>query len=84
MSDRSYPHSLEILHAQVLRTRAAERTEQARHGINTERLSTARWATLRALEEYAEAIGERGWPVPRLIGRDLALLRALCGSTPRR
>ncbi|HSV41470.1 MAG TPA: hypothetical protein VLI04_22085 [Nocardioidaceae bacterium] len=76
-------HSLDALRSEVLRTRTAERAAQGRHGINADSLATARSATLRALEDFAAALEDRGWPVPPVIQRDLQLLRAL-SSIPRR
>lgn len=70
---------LQALFAEVVRTRSVQREQQRLKGARPEALNNARWATLRALEAYVEALEERSWPVPRKIHQDLELHRALCG-----
>jgi hypothetical protein len=78
---REVTRSLHALLDEVRLARSAQQTEQHRRGITPDALSSARWATLRALQDYAAALEERHWPVPRQIQAELRLYTALCGVT---
>jgi len=73
--------TLHVLLDEVFSARSAQQAERHRRGTTPDALATARWATLRALEDYAAALEQRHWPVPRRIQADLRLHRALCGRT---
>jgi hypothetical protein len=67
----------------VRAARAAERSLH-RQWTSAEAMTSAQRVTLRALEGYAAALDERGWPVPRSILQDLQLHRSLCKPTSSR
>jgi hypothetical protein len=69
--------------AEVFRTREDQHVQQSRRGSSAHDLHTARAAALRALEGYAGALHERGWPVPPKMRTDIQLLRSLCGPVSR-
>jgi hypothetical protein len=69
---------LQMLLAEVSRTRAELQTLRGRTGVSAEATTGARRACLQALEEYAGALDARCWPVPRAIHQDIQLHRALC------
>jgi hypothetical protein len=69
---------LQLLLAEVVRTRDEHRVELQRRGGSPEQASS-REAALEALEAYVAALNDRSWPVPPRMHQDLRLLRALCG-----
>jgi hypothetical protein len=78
---------LRVLLEEVFRTRADQQAQQSRRGSNAHELHAARSASLEALEGYAGALTERGWPLPPRMRNDIQLLRSLCGQrgwAPRR
>jgi hypothetical protein len=70
---------LVTLLAEVRRTRRQQRETQQLTGANAMGMVPARRASLRALEAYASALGERGWPVPSRMRLEIQLLQSLCG-----
>ena len=69
---------LQLLLAEVVRTRDKHRVELQRRGGSPEQ-AVSREAALEALEAYVAALNDRSWPVPPRMHQDLRLLRALCG-----
>ena len=69
---------LSHLLGQVSAARETEKAEQRRHGVTANALASARWGTLRALEDYASALESLCWPVPRRLHQEIRLHRALC------
>jgi hypothetical protein len=65
----------------VWAARASERAQQRRVGGPADAMTTARRGTLRALEDYCDALESLAWPVPRRIQQEIRLHRALCGIT---
>lgn len=76
-------HELRALLAEVFRTREDQHTQQSRRGTSAHDLHAARAAALQALEGYAVALHERGWPVPPKMRTDIQLLRSLCSPLGR-
>jgi hypothetical protein len=74
---------LRALLAEVFRTREDQHTQQSRRGTSAHDLHAARAAALRALEGYAVALHDRGWPVPPKMRTDIQLLRSLCSPLGR-
>jgi hypothetical protein len=70
---------LQLLLAEVVRTRDEHRVELQRRGGSPEQ-AVSREAALEALEAYVAALNDRSWPVPPRMHQDLRLLRALCGQ----
>lgn len=70
--------SLRELLSEVFRTRAARELLRAERGLNPETMMAARRTSLRALEDYADALDRLQWPIPRSIQQDLQLHRSLC------
>ena len=70
---------LQLLLAEVVRTRDEHRVELQRRGGSPEQ-AISREVALEALEAYVAALNERSWPVPPRMHQDLNLLRALCGQ----
>ena len=70
---------LQLLLAEVVRTRGEHRVELQRRGGSPEQ-AVSREAALEALEAYVAALNDRSWPVPPRMHQDLRLLRALCGQ----
>ncbi len=73
--------SLHLLLDEIHTARSAQQAQQGGRGMSADAMASAQWATLRALEDFAAALEERHWPVPRQILQDLRLHRALCGLT---
>jgi hypothetical protein len=65
--------------AQIARDtpRVRSRLERSRAD---QRVLRAREDTLEALENYSAALRLRGWPTPTKMGREIRLLRSLCGE----
>ena len=83
----SYPRmerqaQLKVLLDEVVRTRAVQHQEQSQRGSSAFSILPARRAALNALEEYAEALEQFGWPLPPKMRVELHLLRAMCGRRP--
>jgi hypothetical protein len=76
-------HDLRALLDEVFRTREDQHTQQSRRGTSAHDLHSARAAALHALEGYAVALQERGWPVPPKMRTDIQLLRSLCSPIGR-
>lgn len=74
------PLPLRLLLDRVVRSRAAERDQLRRPGSQRTAELSARLDTLHALEEFAAALEQRGWPVPQPIQLDLRTHRAVCGG----
>jgi hypothetical protein len=81
LSEGGDPRVLTELLGAVWAARASERAQQRRLGAPAESLATARRGTLRALEDYRDALDCLAWPVPRRIQQEIRLHRALCGIT---
>jgi hypothetical protein len=71
--------ALTELQGAIWAARASERAQQRRVGAPVDALTTARRGTLRALEDYCDALESLAWPVPRRIQQEIRLHRALCG-----
>jgi len=71
---------LRVLLDEVLRTRAVQREEQIQGGSSALLLLPAmRREALTALENYADALEDRGYPLPPKMRLELNLLRSMCG-----
>lgn len=77
------PTELPALLETVRDARSAERALH-RQWTSAEAMASAQRVTLRALEAYAAALAERGWPVPRSILQDLHLHQSLCKPSSAR
>jgi hypothetical protein len=87
-SDTSAPGTsepdLRALLADVFRTRAAQQQEQTQRGSAALTVLPTRRAALEAMETYAAALEQHGWPLPFKMRAELHLLRSMCGqATPK-
>lgn len=84
-ADVPQDHAFAHLIAEIERTRAALRAHiDDTRGSSDQALLQPRLDSLRALENFEEALVARSLPVPRQVHADLQMLRGLCGpSHPR-
>lgn len=75
-------HAFTHLMAEIERTRAALRDHiNGARGASDQALLQPRLESLRALENFEEALIARSLPIPRQVHADLQMLRGLCGPT---
>ena len=73
------PEMLRRLFAEVVRTREAH-AEERHGGVPWTQLLDSRLDSLRALENYVDALERLSFPVPRQIRDELRLTRRLCSQ----
>ena len=75
-------HAFAHLMAEIERTRAVLRDHiNSARGSSDQALLRPRLESLRALENFEEALIARSLPIPRQVHTDLQMLRGLCGPS---
>ena len=77
-------HILPGLLARVIRARSLEQGELREQGARPEHIRAARLDTLIALRDYADALEDLSWPVPRTVLLEIQLHEALIGPLSAR